>query len=163
MNASLNTDRGTVFVGTYVDGAWYCITSMCVIVIVFCISTESRNRLCLVCCRETSLINVCNFASGHHGNVYSASWSHGNPWLISCSSDHTARLWCLSQKDPLLTISHSQTNSKFQQKVGAMSGKAKQGSKVALQMLPSECPPLYGVQPFCVHFHCRTILLSPMK
>lgn len=86
--------------------------------------------------------------SGHHGNVYSASWSHGNPWFISCSSDKTASLWCLSQKDPLLTISHSQTNSKVQQKVGAQSGKTKQGSKVALEMLPTLGPPATGYSPF---------------
>ena len=48
--------------------------------------------------------------------VNSASWSHSDQMFVSCSSDKTACVWSLGQKEPILTFSHTKINSKMQQK-----------------------------------------------
>ena len=47
---------------------------------------------------------------GHDGVVLSACWNHSGQWLLTCSTDKTARVWAIGHKDPLLTLNTVQHN-----------------------------------------------------
>ena len=55
--------------------------------------------------------------AGHDGTVQSVDWSHSGDLLLTGSADRTAKLWTPTQKDPLLTISQSQSTSKLKSTV----------------------------------------------
>ncbi|CAI8049424.1 WD repeat-containing protein 27 [Geodia barretti] len=56
--------------------------------------------------------------TGHDGTVQSVDWSHSGDLLLTGSADRTAKLWTPTQKDPLLTISQSQSTSKLKSTAG---------------------------------------------
>ncbi|XP_065919304.1 WD repeat-containing protein 27-like isoform X2 [Dysidea avara] len=48
--------------------------------------------------------------SGHGGSVTSVNWSEDSQWLMTCSTDKTARVWTNGRKDPILLINTVQHN-----------------------------------------------------
>lgn len=63
------------------------------------------------------LNNTWYFSSGHDGVVHSACWSHDSQWLLTCSSDRSARVWGVGHKEPLL-LSLTTTLHNFQSTAG---------------------------------------------
>ncbi|XP_064402909.1 WD repeat-containing protein 27-like isoform X2 [Halichondria panicea] len=49
---------------------------------------------------------------GHDNSVVSVGWSASGEWMISSSKDRTARVWSLSQKDPLLCLDRTTHNNR---------------------------------------------------
>lgn len=75
--------------------------------------TKKRNSVIVLLGKG---VCIANFSpSGHDGAVLSTCWNHGGEWLLTCSTDKTARVWSSGNKDPLLTIStlrHNLTSTK---------------------------------------------------
>ncbi|XP_065833672.1 WD repeat-containing protein 27-like [Oscarella lobularis] len=81
-----------------------------------------------VICVNSSLAGKGSTFRGHDGSITSIHWSHKSDWLLTGSTDRTARLWSISQLDkPILTL--DSLNSNFKGDQPTKSGETRHGFK----------------------------------